>query len=122
MPPYQGARAQPDAKPTRRVFAVSKVRLDPHGGIEEVLWAEVNAKSNLGVGAAVRAPASEVVDAIHAGHDVIALFAQTHATPRATAPERPFVIVDHSDGHETIALAGPDTPGRGLRDIAVLAA
>lgn len=33
MPPYQGARAQPDAEQMRRVFAVSKVRLDRHGGI-----------------------------------------------------------------------------------------
>ena len=117
MPPYQGARAQPDAKQIRRVFAVSKLRLDEHGGVAEVLWAEVNAKSNLGVGAAVRATVSEVVDAIHAGHDVIALFETKHATQ----PERSFVLVDQSDGHETIALDGPDTPGRDLHDIAALA-
>lgn len=117
MPPYQGARAQPDARPTRRVFAVSQVRLDEHGGIKEVLWAEVNAKSNQGVSTAVRAPVSEVVDAIHAGHDVTALFALKHTT----RPERPFAIVDHVDGHETITLDGPDTPGRDLRDMAVLA-
>jgi hypothetical protein len=113
MPPYQGARAQTAAKETRRVFAISKVRLDRHGRIAEVLWAEVNAKSNLSVSAAVQAPVSEVVDAIHAGHDVVALF----PTMQAPQPERPFVIVDHDDGVETIAFDGPDVPGRDLRDI-----
>ena len=117
MPPYQGARAHPDAKQMRRVFAVSKVRLDRHGGIDEVFWAEVNAKSNLGVGSAVRAPVSEVVDAIHAGHDVIALFETKHPAQ----PERPFVIVDHTDGRETIAFDGPEQPGRDLQDITTLA-
>ena len=117
MPPYQGARAQTDVKAIHRVFAVSKVGLDPRGGIKEVLWTEVNAKSNLGVSAAVKAPVSEVVDAIHAGHDVFALFETAHATE----PERAFVIVNHGDGRETIALDGADTLGRGLRDIATLA-
>ena len=115
MPPYQGARAQTAANAVHRVFAVSKVRLDTHGGIKEVLWAEVNAKSNLSVSAAVKAPVSEVVDAIHAGHDVIAVFEAGHATRRA------FVIVDHSDGHETVTLDGPDATGRDIRDIAALA-
>jgi hypothetical protein len=117
MRPYQGARAQADAPLIRRVFAVSKLRLDSNGAVAEVLWAEANAKSNLGVGAPVRAPVSEVVDAIHAGHEVIALFEAT----QATEPERPFVIVDHSDGHETIIFDGPDVPGRGLQNIAMLA-
>ena len=117
MPPYQGARAQTDAPLIRRVFAVSKLRQDANGVVEEVLWTEVNRKSNLGLGAAVRAPVSEVVDAIHAGHEVIALF----DTTQATEPERPFVIVNHRDGHKRVVLDGPDAAGRDLQDIASLA-
>ncbi len=117
MPPYQGARAQTDAPLIRRVFAVSKLRQDANGVVEEVLWTEVNRQSNLGVGAAVRGPVSEVDDAIHAGHEVIALF----DTTQATEPKRPFVIVNHRDGHKRVVLDGPDAAGRDLQDIASLA-
>ena len=98
------------------MFAISKVRLDSDGRVTRVLWAEVNAASNLGVSNGVTAPVFEVVDAIHAGHQVLA-----HFSPgQAHLPERAFEVVEHADGRETIALAGPPAPGRELADITPL--
>ena len=116
MPPYQGARARTSPKEIERVFAVSKVRLDSDGQITRVLWAEVNAASNLGVGTDMVASLSEVIDALHAGHRVLAKF----ATAQLNLPERAFEVIEHSNGRETLALAGPHTTDREIPDIARL--
>jgi hypothetical protein len=99
-----------------RAFAVSAVRLDTDGHVVDVLWAEVNEKSNLGVSAPVRGLASEVITAIHAGQHVLAVF------PKASAPrpDRAFVVREHADGSETLALEGEDAPDRELGDLRVL--
>jgi hypothetical protein len=99
-----------------RVFAVSAVRLDAVDQVVEVLWAEVDAKSNLGVGAAVRAPASEVVTAIHAGQRVLAVFPKT----RGQRPDRSFVVLEQKSGGETLALEGPPALDRELGDLTAL--
>lgn len=87
------------------VFAVSKVRLDPDGRVTDVLWGVVDTKSNRWVSPEVVAPVSEVVDAIHKGDRVYALF----PTPHGHSPERQFMVVDYASGWETVALTGPPT-------------
>jgi hypothetical protein len=113
---YQGARAPDAANDIERVFEISKARIDSHGHVTRVLWGEVNAASNLGVGRPVTAPVAEVVDALHAGHRVLARFGGA----QPLLPERAFVVVDHADGHETLALAGAAVAGREITDIAAL--
>src|SRR5471032_2281899 len=98
----KGTHERIQSKEIVRVFAVSGVRLDDTGQVVEVLWAEVNEKSNLGVSAAVRAPASEVITAIHAGQQVLAVFPKS----RGHRPDRSFVVLEQKDGSETLALEG----------------
>jgi hypothetical protein len=99
-----------------RVFEVSKVRLGADGHVSDVLWAEVNAGSDLAVGARVMAPVAEVVDAIHDGAQVAAVFASSPAR----LPERDFVVVEHDDGREGISFDGAASPGRDLVDLVSL--
>jgi hypothetical protein len=106
---YQGARARPESNEGRRVFAVSKVRLAESGTVTAVLWGEINAKSNLDVGPSVVAPVADVIDALHDGAQVAAVF------PRSLGPmpDHAFEVVEHPNGIETIDLiasteAGPD--------------
>ena len=95
-----------------RTFEVSKVRIGPDGHVSDVLWSEVDVKTDSAVGARVLATAAEVVDAIHEGAQVEAAFqAGDHL------PERGFVIVLLEDGRECIALDGPPSPGRNLTDL-----
>jgi hypothetical protein len=100
-----------------RAFAVSAVGLDADGHVVDVLWAELNEKSNLGVSAPVRGLASEVITAIHAGQHVLAVF------PKASAhrPDRAFVVTEHADGRARLALEGAHEPGRELGDLKALA-
>ncbi len=114
----KGTHERIQSKEIIRVFAVSGVRLDAVDHVAEVLWAEVNEKSNLGVSAAVRAPASEVVTAIHAGQQVLAVFPKTHGH----RPDRSFVVLEQADGSEILALEGPHALDRELGDLAVLPA
>lgn len=109
---YQGERARPMASESGRIFEVSKVRIGPDGHVSDVLWSEVDAVSDRAVGARVMVTAAEVVDAIHDGAQVEAVF-----SARAHLPERQFVIVLHDDGRECIALDGAPSPGRNLADL-----
>ncbi len=112
---YQGARARPMDSESGRYFEVSKVRIGPDGHVSDVMWNEVDASSDRGVGEGVVANAAEVVDAIHDGAQVAAIFpAGNHL------PERSFVIVLHEDGRECIAFDGEPATGRNLADIARL--
>ena len=95
------------------VYAVSKISLDPEGRVTEVLWGQVDTVRNDWSTDEATAPVREVVDAIHGGAAVYALF------PSATGhvPERRFDVIEHEDGTETIAIgASPDT-SRGLGDM-----
>jgi hypothetical protein len=113
---YQGTRARPADDESARVFEVSEIRLAADGRVSHVLWAEVDAPSDHDVSARVVAPVADVVDAIHGGARVAALFAQPHSA----LPERFFVVARHEDGRETIAFDGEPSPGRDLADMARL--
>jgi hypothetical protein len=99
-----------------RLFKVSKVRIGPDGHVSDVLWGEVEGRSDRRVGAPVAATAAEVVDAIHDGARVVAVFPSPDRMP-----ERAFVVVEHGDGRECIAFDQASSPGRNLRDIDGLA-
>lgn len=100
------------ASESGRFFEVSKVRIGADGHVSDVLWGEVDAGTDRAVGARVVAAAAEVVDAIHDGARVEAVFpAGLHL------PERRFVIVLHEDGRECIVLDGAPSPGRNVADL-----
>lgn len=100
---YQGARARPRDSEIGHFFAVSKVRLDSFGHVTHVLWNEVDSKSNRDLNPAALVSVAEVVDAIHDGAQVAAVF--QGRLPHI--PEHTFEIVAHLNGGETIALARP---------------
>ena len=117
---YQGARARPLATESGRLFEVFKVRLDADGHVSEVLWGELDAESDQHVGVHVIASVAEVVDAIHDGARVAAVFPSTEAGASRHLPMRTFAVVDQQDGRERVTLDGPPSPGRDLADIARL--
>ncbi|MEO8936941.1 MAG: hypothetical protein ABI277_18930 [Burkholderiaceae bacterium] len=96
----EGARARPQDDETGRVFAISKVRLNDAGMITDVLWTEINAKSNLDVGASVIVPVADVVDAIHDGASVSAVFPSRFGA----VPDHAFEVIEFTNGGETIDL------------------
>ena len=110
---YHGERARPMANENGRVFEVSKVRIGSDGHVSDVLWGEVDGSSDRNVGARVVASAAEVVDAIHDGAQVAAVFPSS----RAHVPERLFVVVEHEDGRECIAFGDAPSAGRDLADM-----
>lgn len=95
------------------VFAVSKVRLDKDGRATAVFWGRVDTAKNQWATAEVVAPVREVVEAIHAGDQVFALFPSEHGH----VPDRQFMVVDYDNGWETIALMGPSTHEREIHDM-----
>ena len=95
------------------VYAVSKVRLDNEGRVTTCLWGQVDTKSNQWVTDEDEASTAEVLDAIHSGDQVVALFRTTHGH----VPGRLFVAVEHHSGEETIVLDGPPTHERELPDM-----
>jgi hypothetical protein len=109
---YQGERARPLATENGRCFEVSKVRIGPDGHVSDVLWGEVNAGSDRAVGARVVATVAEVVDAIHDGAQVAAVFPSEERLP-----ERAFVVIEHNGGRECIVFAGAPSAGRNLADM-----
>jgi hypothetical protein len=109
---FQGERARPMASEVGRYFEVSKVRIGPDGHVSDVLWGEVDAGSDRNVGMLVTAMAAEVVDAIHDGAEVVAVFPSGNHLP-----ERAFVIVLHEDGRECLAFDGAPSAGRNLDDL-----
>jgi hypothetical protein len=111
-----GTHERIQSKEIVRVFAISGIRLDGTGQVADVLWAEVDEKSNLDVGGPMRAAASEAITAIHAGHQVLAVFPKSHGE----RPDRLFVVREHADGRETLALEGPQAVGREIGDLAAI--
>jgi hypothetical protein len=110
---YQGARAQSVQDEHNRVFEVSKIRVDGDGRVTDVLWSEINTRTGTNTGASVPASADEVLDAIHGGARVAALFDGR----KGPLPERYFQATKHSIGSETITLDGPAAAGRELSDM-----
>ena len=117
---YQGARAQPADSENKKYFQVSKIHLNSEGRATQVLWREVNAKSNGAMGAPVVVPVADVVDAIHDGAHVSA----TLAPPHRTLPERVFEVLQLQGGFETIDLVLQPLSGISgvvtIKDIAAL--
>jgi hypothetical protein len=111
---FQGPHRRLAANDIHRVFAVTQVRLDSVGHIRDLWWAEVNAKTNVEVGASASATVAEAVAAIHAGDVVVARF----PTDKHLLPGRRFVLLEHGDGIETIALEGLASTGSELADLA----
>lgn len=111
---YQGARAREPVNEKARIFEVSKVRLAADGHISEVLWGAVDAASGHDLGPRAMATVAEVVEAIHDGAEVLAVF----STPSRRLPERLFVVTPREDGAARIALDGAPSPGRDLADMA----
>jgi hypothetical protein len=110
----RGTHARIATNDIPRVFAVSQVRLDKSGHIADVWWAEVNPKTNAGVGESVIAPVADVVAALHAGHRVVACF----SADNDRAPDRRFVLLEHSDGHETITLEPAEAARHDISNLA----
>ena len=94
-------------------FAVSKVRLDPAGRITAVLWGRVDTGRNAWAAPEVEAPVAEAVDALLAGHLVVALFPSAHGH----APDRQFVTADYDGARKTIVLQGPMAFEREVHDM-----
>jgi hypothetical protein len=113
---YQGTRARTADDESKRVFEVSKIRLAADGRVSYVLWAEVDARSDHDVSARAIVPVADVVDAIHGGAQVVAVFEQA----RSQLPERIFVVAQHEDGRETIGFDGEPSSARELSDMARL--
>ena len=103
---YQGARARPAQSEDQKTFAVSAVRLDNSGHVAEVRWNEVGANSEHAASGEFAVPVSDVVDAIHDGATVVAIF----PAPSGHFSETRFEVMMHPDGHETIALVKPSGP------------
>ena len=119
---YQGARAQAMASESGKAFEVLKVNLGRDGHVSEVLWGPVHAGIDPRDGAPARAPVADVVDAMHDGARVAAVFPASIAHAGHPLPARPFVIVEHADGRECITFEGAASPGRELSDLPSLGA
>jgi hypothetical protein len=113
---YQGELARQMASESGRAFEVSKVRIGADGHVSAVLWTEVGGKSDQAVGARVVAPVADVVDAIHDGAQVAAVF----PAAKVHVPERRFVVVKHEDGRECVTFDDAPLPGRNLADMDTL--
>ena len=97
-------------------YAVSKVKQDNAGRVTDVFWGQVNTSTNAWTTQLNAAPVSDVVDAIHNGDIVFALF----PTLMGLSPERRFEAVAHVAGAESIALEGNATFKFELADMARL--
>jgi len=114
---YQGERARPLASEAGRYFEVSKVRIGADGLVSDVLWVEVNAGSDMNVSPHVLASAADVVDALHDGAQVAAVFPPSKADHARLAPERQFVVVEQEDGSEGLSFSDAGTEGHSLSDM-----
>jgi len=102
--------ALPLARDAVTFHAVSQIRLDARQRVSEVVWGQVDTAGNCWASDEMRAPVADVVEALHNGDAVFALFrgADGHL------PQRRFIAVEHDDGEETIALDGRAGSGPGL--------
>ena len=91
----------PAAEPVT-FYAVSRVRLDGRQRISEVTWGQIDPANNRWATDERRAGVADVVDAIHNGDPVFALFRGDDGH----APQGRFIVVEHVDGQESIAFEG----------------
>ena len=96
-----------------KTFAVSKVGLDKGGRITAVLWGQVDTDKNTWATPEVVVPVETVVDALHAGDPVFALFPSIYGH----LPDRQFTVADYDGGRETIVLDGPTAYDRDVHDM-----
>ena len=85
-------------------LAVSKIRLDCDGNVANVYWSAVDRGSNEQLSPETLAPIREVVEAIQAGDDVVALFLPDVA---ARLQCRRFELVQRGNGSKSV---GPKRP------------
>ena len=97
----------------RRVIILTLWRTFSHLATYAPLWGVIDKKSNHWVSPAAVAPVAEVVDAIHNGDQVLALF----PTNGGRLPEREFEVVEFDDGTETIELDASNAPAPEIRDM-----
>jgi len=95
-------------------LAISKIRLDCDGNVAKVYWSVVDLASNEQMNPEVLAPVREVVDAIQAGDDVVALF---HGDVPARLQSRRFEVVQRGNGAKSVGLKGPVVPTQELCDM-----
>jgi len=95
------------------VYAVSKLRLNGEGLVTEVLWGQVDTEKNGWATDEAVAPVQDVVEAIHHGDAVFALF----PTDLGHLPERRFIVVEHDNGWESIVLEPNPAFQRELHDM-----
>ena len=112
---YQGERARPMAAEYGRCFEVSKVRIGADGHVSDVLWSEVETGSDRVLGARVLATDAEVVDAIHDGAQVAAVFPS-----KDLLPERSSMVTGYTAGKGCITFGGGPPTGRNVTDMGSL--
>ena len=83
-------------------YAVSKVRLDDHQRVSEVVWRQVDTVSNRWVTDETRAPVADVVGVICNGDAVFALF----RGQGGQVSQRRFMVMEHNDGEWSVVLEG----------------
>lgn len=110
---HLGARAQPVDEDQASLFEVTRIRLGADGHIAAVWWCEAHADAAARKRPEVEATLTEVLDAIHSGARVVALF----SGPGGPLPPRGFEAVEHVQGGESIVLSGPASAGRELKDL-----
>jgi hypothetical protein len=99
-----------------RVYAVSKVRLDPDGRVTAVEWGSVDPTTHRWSAPPEVARVAGVVAALDAGHTVVALF----PSGDDFVPGGHFKVVDYDIGWRTIALDEPPSFDREVHDMARL--
>lgn len=118
--PYRGTKARKEAQELPRLFAVSAVIMDGGGHVAHVRWGEVtskvHSKTSNHVETEILSPVADVVEAIHSGDQVIAVF----PSRMLKMPDRVFKVVRLADGRRVIALEGPPVFEGELSDIAIL--
>jgi hypothetical protein len=90
--------------------------MDADGRVAEVLWGVIDKESSHWVSPTALAPVAEVVEAIHNGDQVLALF----PTSIGRLSEREFEVVEFDDGIETIELNASNPPAADIRDMVQL--
>jgi hypothetical protein len=104
-------KALPLAADAVTFYAVSQMQLDARQRVSEVVWGQVDTVSNRWATDEVRAPVADVVEAIHNGDPVFALFRGNDGH----LPRQRFVVLEHDDGEESIVLEGPAVSGSDLQ-------
>ena len=94
-------------------YAVSKVRLDDHQRISEVVWRQIDLASNSALTHETRAPVADVVGVIYNGDLVFAVFLGQDGH----VPRQRFVVAEHDDGNRSIVLEGVVGSALGLEAI-----